>query len=63
MTNLPGEYFERVSRSDLGGPDADTVIRADLPGTVAIRGDMEAPEFRKAEGYRFVYVDDFETLT
>ncbi len=61
LTIGPGEYTESVWREDLGGPDADTLIRAKLPGTVLMRGDRPAPELRKLEGYRFVYVTDFDT--
>lgn len=51
----PGEYFGSVSRESLGGPDVDTVIRARIPGTVTVRGDIPAPEFEQLEGYRFVW--------
>lgn len=61
LTILPGEYVGGVSRSDLGGPDADTVIRAEINGTVIIRGDVPAPAFRKVKGSRFTYAADFET--
>jgi hypothetical protein len=64
----PGEYFESVHRgtfinweynNGLGSPDVDTVIRAEIPGTVVIRGDIPAPEFSKLDGYNFIYVADF----
>ncbi|MBU1381380.1 hypothetical protein KKD49_11170, partial [Myxococcota bacterium] len=64
----PGEYFESVKSgtfidweygSQLGSPDVDTVIKADIPGTVLIKGDLPAPVFSKLEGYEFVYVADF----
>lgn len=51
----PGEYFGGVSREGLGSADVDTVIRARIPGTVTVRGDVPAPEFERAEGYRFVW--------
>ncbi len=63
----PGEYFESVQRgtfidweyaNGLGNADVDTVIRAEIPGTVVIRGDVEAPAFEKLDGYQFVYVAD-----
>ena len=60
LTIGPGEYFENVSRTGLGGPDADTVIRSEVPGMAILRGDVPAPEFRKIEGYRFVYAAPFE---
>ena len=65
-----GEYFESVRRGEfvdweykngLGSPDADTLIRAEIPGTVVIRGDAPAPSFQKLDGARFVYVADFES--
>ena len=55
LTIGPGEYFECVRRDNLGGPDADTVIRAEIPGTARLRGDVPGPEFEKVEGYRFIY--------
>lgn len=60
LTIAPGEYFETVRRDKLGGLDADTVIRAEVPGTVLIRGDVPLPAFRKVDGYRFVYEADVE---
>ncbi len=61
LTILPGEYFGSVQRDGIGGPDAETVIRAAIPGTVILRGDVPAPEFRRVDGFRFVYVADFKT--
>jgi len=55
LTIGPGEYFENVERTDIGSMDADTVIRAEIPGTALLRGDIPAPEFKKVDGYRFVY--------
>ncbi|MBU1239043.1 hypothetical protein KKF84_12520, partial [Myxococcota bacterium] len=64
----PGEYFESVKSGtfidweygdQLGSPDVDTVIRAEIPGTVLIKGDIPAPSFTKLDGYEFVYVADF----
>ena len=60
LTIAPGEYFEAVKRVDLGNLDQDTIIRAELPGTVTLRGDVPAPEFRPLPGQRFVYVADFK---
>ena len=51
----PGEYSENVQRADLGSPDVDTVIRAEVRGTAVLRGDVPGPEFKKVDGYRFVY--------
>jgi len=44
-----------VRRAHLGGPDVSTVIRAEIPGTAVLRGDVPAPAFEKVDGYRFVY--------
>ncbi len=55
----PGEYFGAVLVDHLGSVDADTVIRAEIPGTVLLRGDVPAPTFRPAPGYQRVYVADF----
>ena len=60
LTIGPGEYFENVKRENLGGPNADTLIRAEIPGTAVLRGDVPMPEFKKVEGYRFVYVAPFD---
>ena len=56
----PGEYSEAIKRVDLGSLAADTIIRAELPGTVLLRGDVPAPAFRPLPGHRFVYVADFK---
>jgi len=59
LTIGPGEYFESAVRKNLGNADKETLIRAEIRGTVLLRGDVAAPEFKKVEGYRFVYVTDF----
>ncbi|GAF78667.1 unnamed protein product, partial [marine sediment metagenome] len=56
----PGEYFENVQRADLGSMEADTVIRAEIPGTAILHGDVPAPKFEKVEKYRFVYGAKFD---
>ena len=60
LTIGPGEYFESVKRANLGSPDADTVIRAEIHGTALLRGDVPVPPFRQVPGHRFVYVADFD---
>ncbi len=55
LTVGPGQYFENVKREGLGNADVDTFIRAEVPGTALLRGDIPAPAFTKVEGYRFVY--------
>ncbi|MDY0004170.1 MAG: hypothetical protein RBU30_22920, partial [Polyangia bacterium] len=57
----PGEYFGPVRAAGLGSQEAETVIRAEIPGTVLLRGDRPAPAFRPLEGYRRVYVADFDS--
>jgi len=60
LTIGPGEYDENVQRIGLGSLDVDTVIRAEVPGTAVLRGDVPAPEFKKVDGYRFVYAAQFD---
>lgn len=60
LTVAPGEYSEAVSRADLGSSDAATTIRALIPGTVRLRGDVATPEFKPVKGYRFIYSAEFD---
>ena len=60
LTIGPGDYRENVRRDKLGSLEADTVIRAEIPGTVVLRGDVPAPALRKLDGSRYVYVADFD---
>ncbi|MBN1672834.1 MAG: hypothetical protein JXR37_17450 [Kiritimatiellae bacterium] len=60
LTIGPGEYEENVFRADLGNAEVETLIRAEIPGTVVLRGDRPAPEFKKLAGHRFVYATRFE---
>lgn len=55
----PGEYFGAVRGDDLGSMEAETVIRAEIPGTVILRGDIPAPGFEPLPGYQRVHVADF----
>jgi len=55
LTIGPGEYAESVQRKNLGSAEKETLIRAELPGTVLLRGDVKVGPFRKAEGFQFVY--------
>jgi len=59
LTILPGEYFEAVKRENLGGPDRETVIRAEIPGTVLLRGDVPMPPLKPAEGNPSIFEADF----
>lgn len=54
----PGEYLESVRRDRIGGADKDTVVRAEIPGTVLLRGDLPVQGFAKVDGSRFTYVTD-----
>ena len=56
LTILPGEYLENVRRAGLGSNDAVTTIRAEIPGTAVLRGDIPVEGFKKVEGTRFTYV-------
>ena len=40
---------------------AATTIRAEIPGTAILRGDIPAPPLRKVENYRNVYEADFDS--
>lgn len=56
---LPGEYHEAVVRKDLGAEGVTTTIKAAIPGTVVIRGDVGAADFRPMLGVPRVYESDF----
>lgn len=60
LTIAPGEYAEAVERKDLGSAEKPTVIRAEIPGTVLLRGDIPAPKFTLMPGRQFTYVADFD---
>ena len=60
LTIGPGEYFENVLRANLGSPDVNTVIRAEISGTALLRGDVEVPGLQPVAGYRFVYAVAFD---
>ena len=60
LTILPGVYRESIEVANLGAPDKTTVIRAKFPGTVLLRGDVEAPAFKKVPGTMFTYVADWQ---
>lgn len=61
LTIAPGEYHESVRRADIGDADHETVIRAAIPGTVLLRGDVPVSGFTKLSGTRFTYVTDVES--
>lgn len=55
-----GEYAEAVARKGLGSMEKATVIRAEMRGTVLLRGDVDAPVFKAAPGTRQTFVADFK---
>ena len=59
LTILPGVYRESIEFAKLGAPGKTTTIRAKLPGTVLLRGDKDAPAFKKVPGTRFTWVADW----
>ena len=60
LTILPGTYFESVSARISGTLAAPIVIRAKRPGTVLLRGDVDAPPFRRVEGQQYTYATEFK---
>ena len=52
---LPGTYFEAVSARLAGRPGAPITIRAKLPGTVLMRGDVDLTGFQKSPDSRHTY--------
>lgn len=60
LTVMPGEYFESNSVRLSGRPDAPITIRAFRPGTVLLRGDVDAGGFEKLAGTRYTYVLAFD---
>ena len=61
LTIMPGEYRQVIDGSFLRtSPDKRTTIRAMIPGTVLIRGDVDAPAFKKVPGTLFTYVCPWE---
>jgi len=60
LTIAPGEYPENPKRENLGDLEKQTIIRAEIPGTALLRGDVPAPEFKKVDGFQFVYAAPFD---
>ena len=55
ITILPGEYLDEVRFSFNGDLRKPTTIRAKIPGTVHMRGDVPAPKFTPVPGRKIVY--------
>lgn len=62
LTVRPGEYFENIKLKEFGDLNRETLIRAEIPGTVVLRGDRDTDlDFAQVPGQRFVYVADCKT--
>ncbi|MGV3660459.1 MAG: right-handed parallel beta-helix repeat-containing protein [Prosthecobacter sp.] len=59
LTILPGEYFEAVQTTASGTAEAPITIRAKIPGSVLMRGDVQLAGFLPVAGVRHVYVAEF----
>ena len=55
LTVLPGVYRENVSWKFKGDPAKKTIVRAKVPGTVLLRGDIPVSGFKKVDGLRNCY--------
>ncbi len=55
VTILPGEYLDEVTFDFRGDYAKPTTIRAKIPGTVHMRGDVPAPRFQPVPGRKSVY--------
>ncbi|MFA7157997.1 MAG: right-handed parallel beta-helix repeat-containing protein [Kiritimatiellia bacterium] len=60
LTIGPGEYAENIKIINFGSPGKDTVVRAEIPGTAILRGDVDAPEFTKVSGRNNAHVTDWD---
>jgi Right handed beta helix region/Protein of unknown function (DUF1565) len=54
LTILPGTYHESVEWRFSGG-DKTTTIKADIPGSVLLRGDTDAPKFTRHSGSKRIW--------
>lgn len=63
LTILPGEYFGSVRREGIGGAHAQTTIRAAIPSTVVLRGDIPLSGFRPHPEHAGLWVTDLPTGT
>lgn len=59
LTIGPGEYFESVDRAFPGDADKPTLIRAEIPGTAWLRGDVDVSGFRPKPGSGLVWKIDW----
>ena len=60
MNIFPGVYHQAIEAALIRtSPTKQTAIRAVYPGTVLLRGDVDAPKFTKVPGRAFTYVCDW----
>ena len=61
LTILPGEYHEAVEvRKLAGAKEAPITIRAQRPGTVLLRGDVEVAGWKAVDGLNGVFATSFD---
>ena len=60
LTILPGEYHESVVARVSGTPEAPITIRAQYPGSVLLRGDVDVTGFERVQGLSYTYSLDFK---
>ena len=58
LTILPGTYHEAVKKRFDGDPARKTLIRAQIPGTVLIHGDLPLKDFRLHDREKGIYVTE-----
>src|SRR5687767_446026 len=59
LTILPGTYFEAIKASVSGTQEAPITIRAQRPGTVLLRGNVEVGDFKPVPNHPYVYSTPF----
>ena len=62
VTILPGEYLEEATLTFKGVKGKPTTIRAKIPGSVHMRGDVPAPAFTAVPGRKNVWVCSVKTM-
>ena len=55
----PGDYTGAGCKELVGTREKPVVIRAEIPGTVVIRGDKAVRGFKQLAGHPFIYVTDW----
>ncbi|MBE6386308.1 MAG: DUF1565 domain-containing protein [Lentisphaerae bacterium] len=59
----PGDYAGAGSIQVVGTRERPIVVRAEIPGTVVIRGDKEVRGFKRVPDQRFIYAVDWRETT